>query len=282
LDDHGDGEGDGDGYGEGMRKGGSARDSSSSLIGAPALTSTPTPTPAAATITGSKAGTRKRNGTSHSTVIKPPTSSNSTPKSSPHHHQQKTPQPTPSTTPPSHSTSDPTSSVFPTTYFFDDFLGGIIPTANLEAHAETAREKALQRKLLLLDAIVEARCLEMHSMDLESDASCGIVGWLLPLRKARAIRRWCASFLAKGGVGEGFGGDGEWAEEEECEIVDLYVEIKSRDHKMGAGGGDVTNGNGNDEDIRNGDKEGDDGDVKDGDEEEWFDGEKFEDVDVDF
>jgi hypothetical protein len=114
-------------------------------------------------------------------------------------------------------------------------------------------------------------------MDLESDASCGIVEWLLPLRKARAIRRWCASFLAKGGVGDVFGGAEE--EEEECEIVDLYVEIKSRDHKMGGGDGDVTNGN--EEDIRNGDKEGDDGDVKDEDEEEGFDGEKFEDVDVD-
>lgn len=50
---------------------------------------------------------------------------------------------------------------FPQEYFFDDFLGGIIISSlNLRSRAEIEAEEALQRKLRLLDAVVEARCLE--------------------------------------------------------------------------------------------------------------------------
>lgn len=74
----------------------------------------------------------------------------------------------------------PSPSPFPQDYFFDDFLGGIIiRSLNLRSRAEIEAEEALQRKLKLLDAVIEARCLEAYALQKQQQQNWEeeLAGW---------------------------------------------------------------------------------------------------------
>lgn len=75
---------------------------------------------------------------------------------------------------------------FPQTYVFDTFLGDTIPDVNLSEILASPAEKALQLKLQLLDAVVEARCLYELALRRQA-AGADSEEWSSLLERARVV-----------------------------------------------------------------------------------------------
>lgn len=107
---------------------------------------------------------------------------------------------------------------FPNMYFFDDFLGGILGPSHLRSCADIEAEKVLQKKLSLLDAVVEARCLEAYALQQDRDGF-GLAELWPVVKRAGELRRFCevtAGIREGDGDGDGYGdgyGDEEGDEE---------------------------------------------------------------------